>query len=233
MIVSIAITACSQSCSSCSPPHGVDASAADGSDAQGDTQESGLRSHARVQNRTEKSVTVFISFGADSEVTSFPFCGDSGGCSFPLAQGGTQNLETGGAYLNATISFDAAPGCNVSLGEINISNPAWTNDTANISLVNGWSRDIEIDVTAPDGGVIPLGPTQGPKGNASVFGVYPNGCDICVARQSPPCGISPCGTPDGSPPSCGCKQGTQYNPSIPCQASFARDGATVTVAIVI
>jgi len=216
------LIACDRGCSSCSPP----------AQSDGSSEAGGTWSHARVQNRTGAPATVFISFGAGSKVTTFPFCGDSGECSFTLAPGGIQDLPAGGSYLNATISFNAAASCNVTLGEIDISNPAWTSDTANISLVNGWSNDIEIDVTSPDGGVLLLGPTQGPNNNANVFGVYPNGCDICVAKQIPPCGITPCGSPDGSPASCGCKAGTQYNPTIPCQASFARDSAIVTIAIV-
>jgi hypothetical protein len=204
-------------CSRCQPG-GRDAGAPEGAPSW---------NSAVVSNLTPSPVTAYISFGADSVVRSFPFCGDSGGCSFPLAPGSSQPLPTGGAYLNATISFQAAPGCNVSLGEINLGNPSWTEDTANISLVNGWNDDIEIAVTSSDGGVLLLGPTLGPTGNASVFGVYPNGCDICVARQSPPCGIVPC-----SGPSCGCKAGTQYNPAVPCQASFGRAGAVVKVALV-
>ena len=184
-------------------------------------------SHAQVVNRTSTPTTAYVSFGSDSVVTaaSWSFCGDAGGCSFQLAPDAGQDLPTAGQYLNATISFDQSPQCQVTLGEFNINNPAWVQDTTNISLVNGWSNNIEIDV-----GDASLGPTQGPSNNATVFGVYPNGCDICVARQKPPCGITPCGSPDGSPATCGCKAGTQYNPTVPCQFSFDR-GSTVIVAL--
>jgi hypothetical protein len=214
----VLLASCTRACPSPSP-----ADAATPSDA-------GSYSHVRVTNRTASPTTVYASFGADSKVTSFPFCGDSGGCSFNLAPNASQDLPTGGVYLNVTLAFDQAPGCNVTLGEINVSNPGWNEDTANISLVNGWSNNVEIDVGGSDAGIV-LGPTKGPNGNESVFGVYPNGCDICVAKQSPPCGIAPCGSPDGSPARCGCKSGSQYAPTVPCQASFAR-GQDVVLALV-
>ncbi len=209
----------------CSPSPSPDAAA---------PESSAPYSRAQVVNRTTTPTTAYVSFGSDSVVTaaSWSFCGDAGGCSFQLAPDAGQDLPTAGQYLNATISFDQSPACQTTLGEVNINNPAWVQDTTNISLVNGWSNNVEIDVGdgMSDVGMTVLGPTQGPVNNATVFGVYPNGCDICVAKQSPPCGITPCGTPDGSPSSCGCKAGTQYNPTVPCQASFNR-GATVVVAL--
>jgi hypothetical protein len=219
----VLLASCTRSC----PP----APQADGSPGNADA---GTYSHVRVANRTGTPTTAYVSFGADSKVTTFPFCGDAGGCSFNLAAGASQDLPTGGAYLNITLSFDQAVGCKVSLGEVNVNNPAWNEDTANISLVNGWSNDLEITSSLPDASAdaaIVLGPTKGPNGNETVFGVYPNGCDICVAKQSPPCGITPCGSPDGSPGICGCKAGTQYAPTVPCQASFAR-GQDITLALV-
>ena len=185
--------------------------------------DAGSYSHVRVTNRTPSPTTVYASFGADSKVTTFPFCGDVGGCSFNLAPSASQDLPTGGAYLNVTLSFDQAPSCNVTLGEINVSNPAWNQDTANISLVNGWSNDIEIDVGTGDAGIV-LGPTKGPNGNESVFGVYPNGCDICVARQNPPCGMKP-----GKD---GCKKGPdQYHPDVLCQWQGLKMGGGETIQV--
>ena len=58
-------------------------------------------------------------------------------------------------------------------------------------------------------GTLRLGPPNGPSGNDQLVGVYPFGCDVCVARQNPPCGI-----PKGT---AGCKGGTQYKPDVPCQ----------------
>jgi len=213
VIIAIVVLSCSgKRCQPSTPEAGSDAAV----------------TQARVFNKTATSTTVYAQFGADSEVgpADWPFCGDASPCSFPLAADAGQSLPTLGKHLNVTLSFDQSPQCTTTLGELDIGNPQWTEDTANISLVNGWSNDIEIDVS----GSQTLGPTKGPNGNASIYGVYPNGCDICVARQSPPCGISPCGGPDGSPASCGCKAGTQYNPTVPCQASFAR-GSNVTVAL--
>jgi hypothetical protein len=186
----------------------------------------GSTSHARVQNRTATATTVYVSFGAGSQIVGWPFCADAGAgvCSFSLGPWKNQDLPSDGKWLNATISFDAPPGCGVSLGELDLGNPSWTHDTADISLVNGWNRNLEIVIS----GDRSLGPTNGPDANASAYGVFPNGCDVCVARESPPCGMQPCGSPDAGG-ACGCKGGTQYAPSVPCQESFAR-GPFVTVA---
>jgi hypothetical protein len=54
-----------------------------------------------------------------------------------------------------------------------------------------------------------LGPPKGKDGNEKVLGLFPYGCDVCVARVSPPCGI-----PKGR---IGCKHGTQYKPDVVCQ----------------
>lgn len=176
-----------------------------------------------VANRTGQSTTVYVSFGANSVVRGWSFCVGSPTCSFRLAAGETRLLPSNGRALNVTIAFGSAPSCGTTVSEVNFSIPGWNQDTANISLVNGWSNDVQIDVS----GSRTLGPTQGPNNNATVFGVYPNGCDICVARQRPPCGITPCPTPG----SCGCKSGSQYNPAVPCQSSFRR-GSRVTVALI-
>jgi len=184
-------------------------------------------SSAIVVNRTLTPTTVYVSFGGNSKVgpTDWPFCGDAGGCSFPLAPSASQVLPSFGRALNVTLSFDQAPGCNTTLGELNFNIPGWTQDTTNISLVNGWSNDIEIDVSD----AAALGPTRGADANADVYGVFPVACDICVARSAPPCGFDAAGcTVAGS---CGCKSGTQYNPTVPCQESFA-PGAFVAVALV-
>jgi hypothetical protein len=67
------------------------------------------------------------------------------------------------------------------------------------------------------------GPPAGASGNESVLGIFPYGCDICVARQAPPCGI-----PTGSD---GCKTGTQSNPAVPCQLQGAVKGGGGTLAV--
>ena len=160
-----------------------------------------------VQNTRTVATTVHVSFGADSKVTAadWSFCAGSGlTCSFPLAASTTKALPNpSGPYLNATFSFDAAVGCGVTKAEVNINNPSWYN-ILDVSLVDGYSNDIEITT-----GSTTLGPVKGETGNEKAYGVYPYGCDICVERQNPPCGIA-----KGKQ---GCKTGTQYDPDVPCQ----------------
>ena len=176
--------------------------------------------------------TVYVAFGADSKVgvADWPFCTGSGlTCTFPLPATTGQPLPTkGGAYLNATLSFGAAVTCGVTKAEININNPAWY-DTYDVSLVDGWSNNVGIYYTPPTaadaGGRVQLGPPNGAKGNEKVLGVFPLGCDVCVARLSPPCGMSK-GTD-------GCKSGSQYAPDVPCQYQGAVKGGGGAAEIVL
>jgi hypothetical protein len=136
------------------------------------------------------------------------FCSGSGlTCSFVLAKHATKNVPLAGKYLNATVSFDAPVTCGVTKAELNLNNEAWF-DTLDVSLVDGFSNLVAIDAVSSAGSVT-LGPPNGVAGNEKVFGLFPNGCDICTARQTPPCGMTP-GTD-------GCKTGTQYKPDVPCQ----------------
>lgn len=184
-----------------------------------------------VSNLTDASAVVNVSIGADSVVqpSSWSFCPDAGsGCTFNLAAGQMQSLPTGGDYLNASIAFNGPVGCGSTIAEFTANN---TNGygTADVSLVNGWNADVQITVN---------GQTLGPAiaGNDSqVSGVFPNGCDICVARQRPPCGIVPCGSsPNDGGQACGCKTGGQYTPTVPCQVTYqqADAGSLVNVALV-
>lgn len=188
-----------------------------------------VASTAAVLNNTTTPTTVYVSFGANSKVGPADwasFCASTpSGCSFPLAPGASQALPAGGKALDVTIAFDQAPGCGVTLAEMNLSIAGWSYDTANISLVNGWSNNVQINVS----GAETLGPTLGPDANANVFGVFPVACDICVARSNPPCGLDAGGCTEAG--SCGCKNGMQYNPAVPCQESFTR-GAVVTAVLV-
>jgi len=188
-----------------------------------------LPSTAAVLNNTKTPTTVYVSFGGNSKVgpadwTSFCTAVPSG-CSFPLAAGASQLLPSFGKPLNATLAFDQAPGCGTTLAEFNLSIPGWALDTANISLVNGWNSNVSIEVSD----AATLGPTNGADANADAYGVFPVACDLCVARGSPPCGYDAGGCTEAG--SCGCKSGTQYNPTVPCQESFAR-GSVVTVVLV-
>jgi hypothetical protein len=168
---------------------------------------------ARVTNLTPKATVVYIAFGADSTVLpsspGWSFCTASANlnCSFPLGPDDTRILPLAGKYLNATFAFGAAPGCGTTKAEVNLNNPSWY-DVVDVSLVDGYSVPIAIDYVDASGKKR-FGPPNGPSGNETLLGVYPLGCDICVARQKPPCGIQP-GTS-------GCKAGKQFAPSPACQ----------------
>jgi hypothetical protein len=198
-----------------------------------------------VQNATDASTVVDLSIGSDSVVqpSSWPFCGVDAGlvCSFTLAPSSSQSLPTGGSYLNVSVAFNGPVGCGLdggqgsTLGEVTANN---TNGygTADVSLVNGYSNEVEILISpGPDGGTWTLVPAAD-GGNTQALGVYPFGCDICVARQAPtPCGIASCGSsPDDGGQGCGCKLGGQYAPAVPCQITYqqADAGSIVVVALV-
>lgn len=163
-----------------------------------------------VHNARGSAATVNVAFGADSAITAddWSFCNGSGlVCSFSLGGGKTQALATGGKYLNATIAFNKPVGCGATKAELNINNPSWA-DTLDVSLVDGYNSKVSID-TEDSGKAVVLGPPLGQFGNEKVYGLFPYGCDICVERQAPPCGI-----PKGKT---GCKAGTQYDPDVICQ----------------
>jgi hypothetical protein len=158
-----------------------------------------------VTNSTKIATVVYFAFGADSAITSWPVCPTTSrlNCQMPLPAGATVPLPLGGKYLNATFSFGAPVSCGSTKGELNLNNPKWY-DIADVSLVDGYSNKIEIDI-----GAVKLGPPKGKTGNSKVYGLFPLGCDICTARQHPPCGMTP-GKGD-------CKAGTQYKPAVICQ----------------
>jgi hypothetical protein len=165
-----------------------------------------------VANGTDTDAVVYFAFGSDSVVvpaTWKAFCAPSAAlnCIFTIAAHSERSLPLTGQYLNATVSFNAAVTCGTTKAEVNVNNPKWY-DVLDVSLVDGFSNEIEIAVTTPTAKTL-LGPPHGAFGNEKVLGVFPLGCDICVARQKPPCGMSP-----GAD---GCKTGTQYKPDVPCQ----------------
>ena len=185
----------------------------------------GGSSSLAIANASNKTTSVHVAFGADSVVLppAWAICKPSSAlnCSFDLAAGATQTLALAGKYLNVSIAFDAQVGCGSTKAELNLNNPAWF-DTADLSLVDGFNRNLQATLGAQQ-----LGPTQGSAGNASALGVFPLGCDICVARQSPSCGIAPSPTPG----SAGCKQGTQYAPDVPCQLQGVVKGGGSAVVV--
>jgi len=185
-----------------------------------------------VQNERSVATTVYVAFGAGSKVNaaSWSFCSGSGlTCSFDLTPkntaGSARLLPNASAdYLNATFSFDAAVGCGVTKAEVDVNNPSWY-DTLDVSLVDGYSDNVQIYAAPSGGGPATLGPPVGATGNEKVYGVFPVGCDICVERQNPPCGIAKGKT--------GCKTGTQYDPDVPCQwqGPVKGGGGTVTISL--
>lgn len=182
--------------------------------------------YASVSNETTRASSVYVSFGADSVVqpadwTSFCKETSARNCTFTIEPSAIRHLPTAGRYLNATITFGAPVGCGATKAELNINNPKWY-DIVDVSLVDGYSNDIAIK-TVDDSGRHTLGPPKGAKGNEKVYGLYPYGCDICVARQHPPCGIQP-----GSD---GCKSGTQYKPDVPCQYQGPTMGGGTAVQV--
>jgi hypothetical protein len=189
-----------------------------------------------VVNDTDLDAVAYFAFGSNSVVlpASWSFCTSTSNltCSFKLPAHKTQDLPLSGQYLNVTIAFDAGVGCGSTKAEVNINNPSWY-DILDVSLVDGYSNRIAIavDYIASAPGVptktpYTIGPPMGQTGNEKVFGVFPYGCDICVERQSPPCGI-----PTGKS---GCKSGTQYKPDVPCQyqGPTMGGGALIKVSLV-
>lgn len=180
-----------------------------------------------LSNKTDTSATVYVSFGSDSiiDADDWPVCHASGkSCKFVVRSGKTIPLPSND-YLNASIAFDGQVACGNTKAELNINNPNWY-DILDVSLVDGYSNNIEITATPTGGAEQKFGRPQ-PTGNNLVPGLYPYGCDICVERESPPCGIA-----KGK---FGCKNGTQYDPDVPCQWKGPRIGGgylAVDIALV-
>jgi hypothetical protein len=214
LLVVLALVACSK------PPSPVPAPAVSAS-ALGATAG---QSTVTVVNDTAAAAVVNIAFGADSVVlpAAWSFCmvPDPAplSCSFTLASKAEQVLPLAGAYLNVTMAFNAPVNCGSTKAEVNVNNPAWY-DVLDVSLVDGFSNAVEIQT----GGVVLAAHAR--EGNEKALGVYPIGCDICVARQHPPCGMTP-----GRD---GCKAGSQYAPAVPCQWQGAVKGGGTPVRVVL
>ena len=184
------------------------------------------RTTVTVGNDTGSDTTVYVAFGGGSAVLptspGWGFCAATSGltCNFKLAAHATREMPLAGQFLNATLAFDAGVGCGSTKAELNVNNPAWY-DVVDVSLVDGYSNRIAVTSDATK-----IGPPLGEEGNSHVFGVFPYGCDVCVARKAPPCGI-----PTGEK---GCKSGTQYKPDVPCQyqGPYMGGGSVVRVALV-
>lgn len=180
----------------------------------------GGKATAMITNLSGAPIRMHVKFGAGTK--AHPFCGGAS-CVVPIPDKATINIPTGGKYLNATLAFDAPVGCGATKVELDLNNPKWF-DIVDVSLVDGWNREVEIALKDP-GGTKKIGPVESAIGNEKAFGVYPLACDICVERQSPPCGYEPGKT--------GCKSGTQYKPDVPCQyqGTVMGGGTAVTVTV--
>ena len=181
------------------------------------------RATLMVASERDSDVMVFIAFGADSAITGWPACPPTTrlNCQFSLAQKAAVTLPLGGKYLNATLAVGKAPGCGTTKAELNLNNPRWY-DVVDISLVDGF--DSAMGMTVAEGGHrTVLGPVTSSSGNEKALGVFPLGCDVCTAREHPPCGLIP-----GKD---GCKAGTQYKPDVPCQIQGATKGGGLAVTV--
>jgi hypothetical protein len=180
----------------------------------------GGKATAKVTNASGAPVRMHVKFGAGTK--AHPFCGGTG-CAVAIPDKATIDIPTGGEYLNATLAFDALVGCGATKVELDLNNPSWF-DIVDISLVDGWNRTVEVAVSDRSGSK-KIGPVESALGNEKAFGVYPLACDICVERQSPPCGYEPGKT--------GCKGGTQYKPDVPCQYQGTVMGGGTAVLVTV
>lgn len=175
---------------------------------------------AKVKNASGAAIRMHIKFGTGTK--AHPFCGEAS-CVVPIPDKATIDIPTGGEYLNATLAFDAPVGCGATKVELDLNNPSWF-DIVDVSLVDGWNRSVKVALEDPSGSK-KIGPVDSAVGNEKAFGVYPLACDICVERQSPPCGYEPGKT--------GCKAGTQYAPDVPCQYQGTVKGGGTAVLVTV
>lgn len=178
-----------------------------------------------IKNPSPDAVTVAVAFGSDSQVTGWSFCQQTTplNCSFKLDGKSTRELPVDGGYLNATFAFNTSVGCGSTKAEINVNNPQWYN-TVDISLVDGFSTPLTIAYKDPSGSR--TFSVSGKGANERAPAVFPLGCDTCVARTKPACGMSP-----GKD---GCKGGSQFKPDVPCQfQGSTMSGHATTIAIIL
>jgi len=215
--------------------HGSDSSSSAQTNVGGSSQFTGESSKLYVQNEKSEPVKVYMTFGGDSCITqdNIKINGEAGKCEptlynecvFTLAKGEKKEIQLELCRANLTFRFNSPEGCGVTKAEANMNVPNG-DDFWNISLVDGWNENVRMDIVTSDIGTKTMGPTLGKTGNQQAFGVYPYGCDVCTARQNPPCGIemgdSECKTPNGVK--------NQYSPDVPCQWNHPRPN-TVTVSV--
>jgi hypothetical protein len=208
------------SCRSC---HQHDAPVADVESADAGDAGADAGTALEIENKTDAGVEVYVAFGSRSIISpmapGWEFCltDASQTCSFLLGPDVTRVLPLAGMYFNATISFGGPVTCGTTKAEFDLNSVTWYN-TMDLSLVDGFNAATGIEVREPvlpgsgDGGMteVTLGPVLKERGNERTFGVFPLACDICVARQGPPCGYKPGPSPE-------CKKGKQSDPDVVCQ----------------
>ena len=160
-----------------------------------------------IKNDTNTTAKVYISFGADSQInmknigfTCTFFNQEPRGlnCGFDLPARQQKQISQTGKILNMTVSFNKAPGCGVTLAEINANRPGAGADATNISVVDGFNENIVVQYDNPSNKTasFKIGPPCGPTGNQKVLGVFPHGCSDCWrmvdVRQCGPYPVGQC-----------------------------------------
>lgn len=194
-------------------------------------------------------VTTFNALTYPCQFPSSPYSGNGNDetCHFVLPSGKFQAMPLSmlpAGQVSLAISagknhFPEGP-CNTTLAEITLNQEG--NDAYDISLVNGRSFDMKLEVNTmmlanTAGASIVLDSSSDPK---TTLGVYPIGCSACVDGQ----GVAPAwkgngsttqncpgyGRPPGPMPAGSCKTGTQFNPQPnACEIDSVPTGGTYTV----
>jgi hypothetical protein len=191
-----------------------------------------------IKNTTAAPVKVYVAFGADSQVNKnnigFPctfFNTEPRGlnCGFDLSKGEQKQISQKGKILNMTVAFNKAPGCGVTLAEVNANRSGIGADATNISVVDGFNEKIVVQYDHPNNKSLSfkIGPPCGLTDNEKVLGVFPHGCSICVSRKD----VRQCGPyPE---PGKGCHAGTEMEPNPKCQLNFTNQQTDGTVTLMI
>lgn len=131
----------------------------------------------------------------------------------------------------ALVSFNAAPSCAVTVAEATLNTGVGTQETVDISLVNGNNASIRMSCPGTawttNFGFVPYkGPFQNFVGdNLLISGVYPAYCSNCTYTAVQTCGTaSSCNPPNGCNPY---QPPYSTNPSATCPqcCQFQRDGS--------
>jgi hypothetical protein len=200
-----------------------------------DQAQAAKHKHVILVNNTRGSVPVYISFASDSVINASQlssFCTKfppetNLKCRLTMAPGSLEIPNPQFKYLNLAVTFNGQVGCGTTKGELTANFPSWY-DTMDVSEVDGFNNKVEIDAISSSGGTQKIGPANGITGNRLLFGVYPYKCSICVDLGTPP------SCPDTPPPGkkSECKDGTENNPTPPCQYQMNDPDGTIKVILV-